>query len=277
MKTILKIVLSICTIVALTACASVESKPKQERKIAVQMWSLHDVSLKEALEKLKGLDIDGVECYPGQKIGGKYPNVGFTHHINREQIEYVKQLLKDAGLKMVSFGVAKGDNEKDIEGLCKFVAEFGVKRVITEDRVLVFPLWQKYGEKYDVTMCLHHHALDAYNQYYDTYVVNKYTAPYSRIKSNPDVGHWVRSNISAVQSIKDLNGNIGSIHIKDEDAYGKLDSKPKVLAQGFVNIPEILKELDRQGYDGYFVVEYEDDWGKNIPLIKACVDYLRKN
>ena len=31
------------------------------------------------------------------------------------------------------------------------------------------------------------------------------------------------------------------------------------------------------GYDGYFVVEYEDDWGKNIPLIKACVDYLRKN
>ncbi|MBE6411744.1 MAG: sugar phosphate isomerase/epimerase [Opitutales bacterium] len=277
MKNIIKILIGIFVLFSLVACASLDSKPKQPRKIAVQMWSLHDVSLKEALEKLKGLDIDGVECYPNQKIGGKYPNVPFNQNITAEQKEYVKQLFKDNGLKMVSFGVAKGEKEDVIEALCKFVSEFGVKRIITEDRVLAFPLWQKYGEKYGITMCLHHHALDAYNQYYDTYVVNKYTAPYSRIKSNPDVGHWVRSNISAVQSIKDLKGNIGSIHIKDEDAYGKMDSKAKILGEGFVNIPEILKELDKQGYDGYFVIEYEDQWGKNVPLIKACVDYLRKN
>ena len=268
MKNIIKILIGIFVLFSLVACASLDSKPKQPRKIAVQMWSLHDVSLKEALEKLKGLDIDGVECYPNQKIGGKYPNVPFNQNITAEQKEYVKQLFKDNGLKMVSFGVAKGEKEDVIEALCKFVSEFGVKRIITEDRVLSFPLWQKYGEKYGITMCLHHHALDAYNQYYDTYVVNKYTAPYSRIKSNPDVGHWVRSNISAVQSIKDLKGNIGSIHIKDEDAYGKMDSKAKILGEGFVNIPEILKELDKQGYDGYFVIEYEDQWGKNVPLIK---------
>ncbi len=277
MKNIIKILIGIFVLFSLVACASLDSKPKQPRKIAVQMWSLHDVSLKEALEKLKGLDIDGVECYPNQKIGGKYPNVPFNQNITAEQKEYVKQLFKDNGLKMVSFGVTKGEKEDVIEALCKFVSEFGVKRIITEDRVLAFPLWQKYGEKYGITMCLHHHALDAYNQYYDTYVVNKYTAPYSRIKSNPDVGHWVRSNISAVQSIKDLKGNIGSIHIKDEDAYGKMDSKAKILGEGFVNIPEILKELDKQGYDGYFVIEYEDQWGKNVPLIKACVDYLRMN
>ena len=277
MKNIIKILIGISALLALVACASLDSKPKQPRKIAVQMWSLHDVSLKEALEKLKGLDIDGVECYPNQKIGGKYPNVLFNQNITAEQKEYVKQLFKDNGLKMVSFGVVKGEKEEVIEALCKFVSEFGVKRIITEDRVLAFPLWQKYGEKYGITMCLHHHALDAYNQYYDTYVVNKYTAPYSRIKSNPDVGHWVRSNISAVQSIKDLKGNIGSIHIKDEDAYGKMDSKAKILGEGFVDIPAILKELDKQGYDGYFVIEYEDQWGKNVPLIKACVDYLRMN
>ncbi len=276
MKLFINIFFNFCVILLLTACASVDSKVKCERKIAVQMYSLHDVSLKEALEKLKELGIDSVECYPGQMIGGKYPNVALTPKINKEQIEYVKELLNNAGLKMVSFGVAYGNKEKDIEALCKFAKEFNVKRIITEDKVSSFPIWQKYGELYDITMCLHHHALDANNQYYDTYVVNKYTAPYSRIKSNPDVGHWVRSNICAVESIKDLE-KIGSIHIKDEDSFGNMKSKATILGKGYVNIPEVLKQLDKKNYDGYFVIEYEDDWGKNIPHIKACIEYLKNN
>lgn len=37
----------------------------------------------------------------------------------------------------------------------------------------------------------------------------------------------------------------------------------------------ILAELDRQGYKGYYVIEYEGDWDNNIPQIKKCVEYLR--
>ena len=256
-------------------CADCGGTAPKRRNIAVQMWSLHDVSLAEAIQKLKGLDIDAIECYPGQKIGGKYPDTKLLPGIEPAQIEYAKKLADGANLKIVSFGVATANNEEQIEALCKLATALGAKRVLTEARVVHFPIWEKMCQKYGITMCLHHHALDAPNQYYDAYVVKKYTAPFKNIKANPDVGHLVRSNISAVETIKQLAGKIGSVHIKDEDAYGKMDSRAAVLGKGFVDIPNVLKELDRQNYGGYLVIEYEDDWGKNIPHIKACVDYLR--
>ena len=241
------------------------------------MWSLHDVTLEEAIKKLKPVGVNAIECYPGQLVSEKLPNVRLQPGMTKAQIEFVKKMVADAGLKIVSFGVASANNEKQVEQLCVFAKELGANKVITEARVIMFPVWQKYCEKYDMYMCLHHHALDAPNQYYDAYVVNKYTAPYSRILANPDVGHLVRSNINAVDTIKQLKDKIGSVHIKDEDAYGNIKSKACVLAKGFVDIPNVLRELDKQGFDGYLVIEYEDDWGKNIPHIKECADYLKNN
>lgn len=39
----------------------------------------------------------------------------------------------------------------------------------------------------------------------------------------------------------------------------------------------MLAELDRQGFDGYYVIEYEDKWLDNIPEITECAEFLRKN
>ena len=241
------------------------------------MWSLHDVTLEEAIKKLKAVGIEAIECYPGQFVSKKLPNVRLQPGMTKEQIDFVKKMVADANMKIVSFGVAYAGNEKQVEQLCVFAKELGTNKILTEARVNMFPVWQKYCEKYDMYMCLHHHALDAPNQYYDAYVVKKYTAPFNRILANPDVGHLVRSNISAVETIKQLDGKIGSIHIKDEDAYGNMKSKARILAKGFVDIPNVLKELDKQNYNGYLVIEYEDDWGKNVPHIKACADYLKNN
>ena len=38
-----------------------------------------------------------------------------------------------------------------------------------------------------------------------------------------------------------------------------------------------LAELDKQGFDGYYVIEYEANWNNNIPEIGECADFLRKN
>ena len=257
-------------------CDKAECKTKP-RKIAVQMWSLHDFTLADALKQLQGVGTDAIECFPGQRIGGKYPNAKLQAGIKPEELEYAKKLIKDAGFKVVSFGVTLPRGEDAIKANCELAKALGAKRILTEARVIDFPIWDKYCQQYGLIMCLHHHALDAPNQYYDAYVVNKYTKPYKNIMGNPDIGHLVRSNISAVDTIKQLKGNIGSIHTKDENAFGKIDSKACVLGKGYVNMPAVLKELDKQGYDGYFVIEYEDDWGKNVPHIKACIEYLKNN
>ena len=42
-------------------------------------------------------------------------------------------------------------------------------------------------------------------------------------------------------------------------------------------VKEMLQELDKQGYDGPFVLEYEAEWDNNIESIKECIEFLRKN
>ncbi len=39
----------------------------------------------------------------------------------------------------------------------------------------------------------------------------------------------------------------------------------------------ILAEFDRQKYDGYFVIEHGNDQDKSLEVIKANVEFLKKN
>ena len=49
------------------------------------------------------------------------------------------------------------------------------------------------------------------------------------------------------------------------------------LGDGKLGVGRMLAELDRQGYGGFLVIEYEADWDNNLPQIKKCVEYLRSH
>ena len=252
-----------------------ESAPAQPRKIAVQIYSLNRHTFEDAVKMLKDVDVDAVECFPGQKLSKLYPNAQTNYKLNAEQRAYMKKLLKDAGLKMVSFGCTRANNEQEIEKICQFVKEMGGERVVTEAPVYWIPFWNKICKKYGLTMCLHHHATNSANQYWDTDVMNKYIAGYDNVRANPDPGHWSRSGIDPVKALKRLDGKIASIHFKDQREFNNIKNQPMPFGEGVLDVKGMLAELDRQGYNGYFVIEYEDKWENNIPEIKKCVEYLR--
>ncbi len=274
-----KIILTITALSALifSGCASSQSDVKEPRKVAVQTYSLNRFTLEDAVQKLKPLKLDGIECYPGQKLSAKYPKARVGYQLNAEERAYMKKLLKDANLKMVSFGVVGAKSEEEIEKICQFVKEMGGSKVITEAPVYWFPTWDKMCGKYGLTMCLHHHATNSGNQYWDTDVVKKYTKGFKNIRTNPDPGHWSRSGIDPVKGLKSLSGSIASIHFKDQKEFNNINNQPAPFGEGVLDVKGMLAELDKQGYKGYFVIEYEDNWLDNIPEISKCVEFLRKN
>ena len=257
------------------ACTDCQTAQQKHRNVAVQAWSMHKFTLVQTLEKLKGLDIDGIELFPGQKLGGKYPDAKVGPSLNAEQIAYLKQILKDAGIKPVSFGVTGATDEKNIESICKFAKEMGITRVLTESPVASWQIWDKVGKKYGVTMCVHHHAKDSANQYYDADLVKKYASRYENVMANPDVGHLSRCKINPVENLKTLKGEIGSVHFKDQKEFGNPNNQCVPLGTGELGVEKMLAELDAQGYEGFLVLEYEADWDNNLPQIKKCVEYLR--
>ena len=272
-----RLILSVVALFFLAGCALTDggsaARP-EHRKIAVQTWSMHKMTLVQTLERIKTLDIDGVELFPGQKLGGKYPDAKVDPSLNPEQIAYLKKILKDAGVKPVSFGVTGGGSEKNIEAICKFAKEMGITRVLTEDPVASWQIWDRIGKKYGVTMCVHHHTKTSANQYYDAELVKKYASKYDNVKANPDVGHLALSGIDPVENLKILKGEIGSVHFKD---LGAKSRRCVPYGEGNLGVDKMLAELDSQGYDGFLVIEYEADWDNNLPQIKKCVEYLRSH
>ncbi len=274
-----KLILLLAAVATLCGCASTEkvaqAQPKH-RNIAVQTYTFNKFTLEETINKIKGLGLDGVECYPKQRLSDKFPGVLTNQYMTEEQKAFMKKLLKDANLKLVSFGVAYANNEKEIEDLCKFAQEFGCTRVVTEAPQKLFPIWEKVAPKYGITMAVHHHTAGN-NDYWNPDYIFPIIKDYKNIKMNPDVGHSARAKIPPMYALKKYEGKIASVHIKDLEKFGVLKVTPVVLGKGVLDIKSLLKELDRQGYDGFFVIEFETKYDNNLPEVKECIDFLRKN
>lgn len=248
-----------------------------QRKIAVQIYSFRKFTVEEALKSIKSMGIDAVEASPSIRIGGDFKDQRIDLGITPEAKEYVKKLLADNDMKFTGYGVVNTTTEEQVEEYCKLAHEFGIKYVLTEDPVSQFKYWNKYGEKYDVVMLVHHHAMDSKNQYWHPEVMRRFVSEYDRVMANPDIGHWVRCSIDPVEAAKILVGEIGSIHAKDQRTFGSPRNDPVPIGDGAINLKAFLKELDRQGYGGYLVIEHETDWDNPVPPIEKSIKFLREN
>ena len=271
----------------LTFTATLQAKP---RKVAVQTYTFNRFSLEETIEKLKGLPIDGLEVYPGQrlykdksKVDSKGKPITFNERMAKEDIEVLKGWLKDAKLNIVSIGcTAAPDNDGNFKNAMEFCKEFGIKRIVTESPVRAWDAFEALSEKYgnnDVELCVHNHEKGSSNQYWHPKVVKILLedGKYKHVFSGADVGHWSRCKLNPIDGLKTLKGKMKTLHFKDQKEFGNPNNLCVPFGTGELGCKEMLKELDKQKYDGWFVIEYEADWDNNLEQVKQCIDFLRKN
>ena len=271
----------------LTFTATLQAKP---RKVAVQTYTFNRFSLEETIEKLKGLKIDGLEVYPGQrlykdkgKVDAKGKPITFNERMAKEDIDVLKGWLKDANFKIVSIGcTGTPDNENDFKKTMDFCKEFGIQRIVTEAPVRAWDRFEELSEKLgntDVELCIHNHEKGSSNQYWHPEVVKLLLneGKYKHVFSGADVGHWSRCKLDPIKGLKALKGKMKTIHFKDQKEFGNPQNLCVPFGTGELGCVKMLKELDKQKYDGWFVIEYEADWNDNLEQVKQCVDFLRKN
>jgi sugar phosphate isomerase/epimerase len=86
-----------------------------------------------------------------------------------------------------------------------------------------------------------------------------------------DTGHWYRTGKAPLENLKLLEGRIMSLHLKDLD-----EAKQDVpFGTGKCDVNAILAELRRQGFQGYFSIEYERGGvGDLMVNIAKCVEFF---
>ncbi len=244
---------------------------------AVQCWTFRKFSFFEALEKIKELEIKFVQPYPGQVLANDDPNLKFDHNLPDEQIERLKQILKQLDLVLVSYGVVNFENNEESMGkVFEFARKLGIRTIVTEPSYDDFSMIDKMAKKYRINVAIHNHPVPSKYARPET-VIYRVDGLDPSIGACADTGHWMRSSVKPVEALRTLKGRLQDIHLKDLNEFGTKEAYDVPFGQGKANIHDILAELTLQDYSGYISIEHEkkEDIDNPSPAIREGLEYIK--
>lgn len=250
-----------------------------ERKVGIQTFTFAKQTIEELLPLVCECGVDAIGL-SRHALSKKYPDAMVEPSMSDEQKAFLKKILADNKIKVVSYGVSTPTTENAIRKLLSFAKEFGADTVIAEPSADKLPLWNKLCAEYGMKVAVHNHGKDAKRNaaFSDPKFVASMIADYPKVYACPDTGHWGRSGVNAVEGFKTLENKIGIVHFRDMSAYG-LSAYDVPFGTGAMNVDAMLAELDRQKFDGWLLLEYIG-WWKNTPAqkldeVKRSVEYLK--
>ncbi len=250
--------------------------PTQQRKIAVQTFDFRHFSLEETCDMLSSINIYEIQCYNGQKLFKNSPEK-FGHKSPESVRENAKKLLKDKGFKIVSYGPVSEVEEDGIKTAYEFAKEFNIPELVIEPKdKSALKIYNKYAKEYGIKTGVHHHGMkDPYSDYYHPRLILEAAEGLEFIGVVPDQGHWTRSGYDVIECFKMIEGKIVNVHLKDKNKFDDLKAVCVPYGTGVIDFDAIFAELDRQGYDGYYIIEYEQDKENPLPAVKKSVEFVR--
>ncbi len=246
--------------------------------LAVQAWSFNRFTLYEAIERTSALGIGWIEAYPGQKLSSQTGDAKFDPSLTPELREQVKQKLKAAGVRLVNYGV---ENLPAEEAGCRkifdFAKDMGIDTIQAEPAEASLEMLDKLCQEYRIGIGIHNHPKQSGSHYWNPEILLAACKGRTNwIGACADTGHWVRSGLDPIASLKKLEGHIRSVHFKDLAKAGDPEASDVVWGTGVNKAAEALAELHRQAFSGVFAIEYEANWDDNRPQIAGCVAFFNK-
>lgn len=241
-------------------------------KLGAQAYTFKNFTFAETLDKLNSIDLIYVEAYPGQKISDAIEGT-MNYDMDAATRKKVKDLLNSKGIKLVAYGVVSGKNKEDWKNIIEFAKDMGVSIITSEPNPEDLDMVNRMAGEYNITIALHNHPKPS--RYWNPDVVLEALKGRKNIKACADVGHWVRSGLDPVESLKKLEGHIASLHFKDLNEKSS-EAHDVPWGTGISNVEAMLKELARQNFEGLFSIEYEHHWDNSLPEVAKSADFFSK-
>lgn len=250
--------------------------------IGTQMWSFHTFTFAEGAFKAKEAGASVIEAFPGQQICPK-DKATFDHNADPTVWAHAKRIMEHAGVMLVNYGVVSWKNDEEMEHVFAFAKVMGIPSITIEPRDHSPEALDKIEamiKKYNIKVGIHNHPKQPNNPAYIYWnpdkVLELVKGRDPRFGLACDTGHWLRSGIDPLETIKKAQGRIISLHLKDLNEKGNHDALDVPYGTGVANIGDILKQLKLQNFQGNISIEYETNWQNNVPEIRQCIDFVRK-
>ncbi|HTE31452.1 MAG TPA: sugar phosphate isomerase/epimerase family protein [Chryseolinea sp.] len=270
-----------CVSMLLTSCK--RDKPAEQAlvsdssafnpwKLGVAFWTFHTFSLPEALTLIDSSGVDYVEAVTFFKSGAALKD-SLIGQLSPAGLQKVKDMLAGHNLTVESMYIGGDKTIKSWKDQFEIAKFLGAKFVTTEPPLDMWDEIDSLAGQYRMKVAIHEHWKG----------VSKYWHPDSvlaAIKGHPnfgacaDLGHWPKSGVNPVDAVKQLEGHIIAIHLKDIAEFNNMKIQDVPVGTGIVDFPAVFAELKRQHFDGPIYIERDaEDKPSNLPSVLKTVEY----
>jgi len=237
----------------------------------IALYSFNRFSFPETLDLSRRAGVDLVEGFFFHKLGEALGNTAMSD-LSEEDLGKLTEMLGESGLEMRSM-YAGGATADEWIRMYEIGERLGLEFLVGEPEPEYWDLLDSLGRATGLKMAIHEHAKGLSRFWHPDSVLVALEGRTS-FRACGDLGHWVRSGLDPVECLQKLEGYLVSIHAKDLDAFGNVDANDVKVSTGVIDYASIIKELNRQNFNGPIYVECEHDWDNNFEDVKFAVEYL---
>lgn len=204
-------------------------------------------------------------------------------HVKFGEVDTHAEVIRtynDAGVTIQSIGVeGMGDDEAENRKRFDFARAAGCSHISINFKPETFdaahPIVQKLAEEYDIRCGIHnhggHHWLGSTQAL--QYVFSKVG---DRIGLCLDTAWALDARQDPVKMVETFGDRLFAVHFKDF-VFHHPDGKHEdvVVGTGNLDLPALLAAMEKVGFDGEAISEYEGDVDNPMPSIRKCVEAIR--
>jgi len=242
-------------------------------KLGAQAYTFNRFTFFEAIDKIDSSELKYVEAFPSQNVGGGIAGK-MDFKMDESKRRLILEKLKEKGVKLQAYGVVKINDASEWRQVFEFCKFMGVETITAEPKIEDLPLLSQLCDEYEINVAIHNHPTPS--QYWNPdAVLSALEGQSKRIGAAADVGHWIRSGLDPIESLKKLEGRVLHLHLKDLNEKNNRKAHDVVWGTGISDIEAIVMELKRQKFKGMISVEYEYNWLHNRAEVAQSVSYFR--
>jgi len=244
-------------------------------RLSCQLYTFRDRSFYEALPVLASLGIRLVEPGFFLPLSKEQPALKTCEDLTPAQRREMKQRMEDHGMKMASYYGPIDKDPANYRKVFEFAKEMGADILVAEPPPERFEALDTLCAEYRMRLAIHNHPEGPGSKYWNPDTLLKALEGCTgRIGACPDTGHWVRSGLDVMQSLRKYQNRIITIHVKDAAESGKRDSRDVPLGTGQANYTAVLRQLLDWRWKGVMTIEYEHLSPQLVQDVAQCVKFI---
>lgn len=278
---IFKLITCLCVLLTVTMSISYGQRKtskypenKLHWRLGSQAYTFRLFTFAQALDKIDSCDLRYVEAFPGQTIGAGIDGK-MDYSMPDASKKVVKNLLKKKNITLHAYGVVSAKDAAEWEKIFAFAKSMGVAVINCEPKESDLDIVSQLCDKYDIKAAIHNHPNPSFYWNPDK-VLELLKGKSAKMGACADVGHWARSGLNPIESLKKLEGRIFHVHFKDLNTFGDKSAHDVHWGTGVIEMDKIIQELKRQKFTGMISAEYEYNWKNNKDDVKESVANFRK-